>query len=806
MLNRRPEGRRVVDATGERARRRASSATARIAAVGADLDAPTPTCSTPAAASSRPASSTSTPTSASRAGRRPRPSRPAPRAAALGGYTAVVAMPNTDAGHRRAGGRARGARARRARALCDVRVGRRASPSAAPASSWRRWARWRRSACASSPTTAPACRTTALMRRALEYAVGAPASTLAQHCEDDGARRRRPHARGRVVEPARHPRPAGRGRGARWSRATSRWPGSPARRVHFLHLSTAGSVELVRGGQGRRPAGHRRGHAAPLHAHRRELRGLRPGVQGEPAAAHRRRRRRGPGRAWPTARSTPSPPTTRRTRQEAKERPFDEAPPGMLGLETALALALTELVDRAARLGDALALLSWQPAAHRRRRRRHGGPIAAGAPANLCVIDPAATWVVDPARLASRSRNTPYAGRKLTGRVRHTVLARRARSSIDGEATAMTRRRSDGDGRRGAAGAGRRHDVRGRGDRRRPAGGVATGEVVFNTVLSGYQEVVTDPSYAGQIITFTYPHIGNYGVNADDDESRRPFCRGRHRARPGPPPQQLAQRPTTSTPSCAATACPASPASTPAGSPATSATPARCPARSAPPTTRTLRPRPPAEPGTDGIDLVADGHHRRAVHGRRRRRAVPRRGLRLRHQAHDPAPPRRRSATGRGRARRRRPAADVLAREPDGVFLSNGPGDPAAVAVRRRRRSRGLLGEVPVFGICLGHQLLGRALGGRHRTSCRFGHHGGNHPVRHLRDRPRSRSPARTTTTRSPPARSPAARGHPREPQRRRRSRASRCRDVPAFSVQYHPEAGPGPARRPLPVRRVRRR
>ena len=59
-----------------------------------------------------------------------------------------------------------------------------------------------------------------------------------------------------------------------------------------------------------------------------------------------------------------------------------------------------------------------------------------------------------------------------------------------------------------------------------PTGGVATGEVVFNTSLSGYQEIITDPSYAGQLVTFTYPHIGNYGVNEDDDESRRPFCRG----------------------------------------------------------------------------------------------------------------------------------------------------------------------------------------------------------------------------------------------------------------------------------------
>src|SRR3989440_8913944 len=59
-----------------------------------------------------------------------------------------------------------------------------------------------------------------------------------------------------------------------------------------------------------------------------------------------------------------------------------------------------------------------------------------------------------------------------------------------------------------------------------PSGGIATGEVVFNTVLSGYQEVITDPSYAGQVITFTYPHIGNYGVSDDDDESGHPHCRG----------------------------------------------------------------------------------------------------------------------------------------------------------------------------------------------------------------------------------------------------------------------------------------
>jgi dihydroorotase len=116
--------------------------------------------------------------------------------------------------------------------------------------------------------------------------------------------------------------------------------------------------------------------------------------------------------------------------QEAKEAPFDQAPPGMLGLETALALALSELELPAEQV---LALLSWQPARIAGLSGRHGGPVAEGFAANLCVFDPAATWVVEPERLASRSRNTPYAGRKLTGKVRHTLL-RGEPVVIDGEA------------------------------------------------------------------------------------------------------------------------------------------------------------------------------------------------------------------------------------------------------------------------------------------------------------------------------------------------------------------------------------
>src|SRR5690606_20814129 len=103
---------------------------------------------------------------------------------------------------------------------------------------------------------------------------------------------------------------------------------------------------------------------------------------------------------------------------EEKEEPFDQAPPGMLGLETALPLALSELDLPVAAV---LAALSWRPAAIL-GDPGHGGPIAEGRPANLCVIDPTETWVVDPERLASRSRNTPYAGMTLAGRVRHTLL------------------------------------------------------------------------------------------------------------------------------------------------------------------------------------------------------------------------------------------------------------------------------------------------------------------------------------------------------------------------------------------------
>ena len=120
--------------------------------------------------------------------------------------------------------------------------------------------------------------------------------------------------------------------------------------------------------------------------------------------------------------------------QEVKEAPFDHAPCGMLGLETALALTVTELVEPGVlTLAEVLAALSWRPAEIAGLGDDHGRPIAEGEPAHLVVFDPAEQWSVDPARLASRSRNTPYAGRTVRGKVRHTLL-HGTPTVIDGEA------------------------------------------------------------------------------------------------------------------------------------------------------------------------------------------------------------------------------------------------------------------------------------------------------------------------------------------------------------------------------------
>ncbi len=341
-----------------------------------------------------------------------------------------------------------------------------------------------------------------------------------------------------------------------------------------------------------------------------------------------------------------------------------------------------------------------------------------------------------------------------------------------------------------------------------PAGDprVATGEVVFNTVLSGYQEVISDPSYAGQIITFTYPHIGNYGVNAADDESRRPFCRGvivrdlaRRRSnwrstddldgylrRHGVPGIAGVDTRRLTRHIREAGAMPG--------------------AFGALDTTDEVKAAAAAEAGTDGRDLVTGvtcaepymvaasggtgsmrlpgGPGSTGAAGRQRhvvaydfgiKRTILRHLCRIGDVTVVPAST---------------PAAEVLAREPDGVFLANGPGDPAAVTYAVDA-IRGLLGEVRVFGICLGHQLLATALGATtHKLP--FGHHGGNHPVRRL-----ASGRVEITSQNHNSAVVEGSLGSDVEVTHVNLNdgviEGIRAPGQRAFGVQYHPEAGPGP-------------
>ena len=254
------------------------------------------------------------------------------------------------------------------------------------------------------------------MRRALEYA-SALGVTLGQHCEDEALA-----AGGQMHEGEWSSRLGMAGVPAEAEEimvmrdiALCRLTGG---RVHFLHLSTAGSLALVASARAQGLA--ITAEVAPHHftLTDAEVAGYAPVVKVNPprrAAADVEAVRTALAAGTVDAIATDHAPHP----QESKEAPFDEAPPGMLGLETALALALTELDVPVQRI---LALLSWQPAAIAGLAGQHGGPVTEGAPANLCVVDPAENWVVEPDRLASRSRNTPYANRKLKGKVRHTVL------------------------------------------------------------------------------------------------------------------------------------------------------------------------------------------------------------------------------------------------------------------------------------------------------------------------------------------------------------------------------------------------
>lgn len=314
--------------------------------------------------------------------------------------------------------------------------------------------------------------------------------------------------------------------------------------------------------------------------------------------------------------------------------------------------------------------------------------------------------------------------------------------------------------------------------------GVTTGEFVFNTALSGYQEVITDPSYAGQVIAFTYPHIGNYGVTAADDESSRPWCQGivvrdlsarasSWRAQGSLEDFLISHR----VPGIAGIDTRrltrhlrrhgALPGAFGSGDPATVVASAR------------------EAVGTDGADLVGvvstgrayqrgDGeHHVVAIDYGIKTTMVEQLARRFRVTV-VPA-----STL----------ADEVRGLAPDGVFLSNGPGDPAALSAQSAVIGD-LVGSVPIFGICLGHQLLATAMGAT-TFKLEFGHHGSNHPVKDLATGRVEITAQNHNYAVMPDSVSRGAVSHVNLNDGVIEGLAApseRC-----FSVQYHPEAGPGP-------------
>ena len=324
------------------------------------------------------------------------------------------------------------------------------------------------------------------------------------------------------------------------------------------------------------------------------------------------------------------------------------------------------------------------------------------------------------------------------------------------------------------------------------AEGEAFGEVVFNTAMTGYQEVLTDPSYTGQLVTMTYPHIGNYGVTEEDAESRRTWLAGfilrelspiasNFRSQEALDAYLIRQQVVAidGVDTRALTLTLRQQGSMKGAISTTEPDPQKLLAR-----VRTA-------PDIVGVDLVKQvtcaapydwpmtglpsaevvvmdfGVKHNIL------RELARRGARV---TVVPA------AT---------PAADILARKPDGILLSNGPGDPAAVtyAIETIRQ---LLGRAPILGICLGHQLLGHAYGGE-TMKLKFGHHGSNHPVQDVA----TGNVAITTQNHNFAVRLDSIPGGAARITHTNLNDGTvegmRHKTLPIVSLQYHPEAAPGP-------------
>ena len=335
-----------------------------------------------------------------------------------------------------------------------------------------------------------------------------------------------------------------------------------------------------------------------------------------------------------------------------------------------------------------------------------------------------------------------------------------------------------------------------------------SGEVVFNTSLSGYQEIFTDPSYAGQIVVLTNPHIGNYGTSPSDAESARPMIEG------------LVTREFSTTSSNWRSTEVADEYLERNGIPVIAEVDTRA-------VVRHLR----AHGVMRGViasgenlraqELVAQARASRRMDGTDLASVVSTRtvyewtsnepknqtGDKLLPASEGTGPEKHvvaydfgikenilRMLTREGCRVTVVPAAtsaeDVLAMAPDGVFFSNGPGDPEPLGYAIENVQK-LQGKTPLFGICLGHQIFGLALGGR-TYKLKFGHHGGNHPILN-HDTGKVEITAQNHNYNVDPASLPAEVEQTHTNLNDQTMAGLRHKTDPMFSVQYHPEASPGP-------------